>query len=46
MSSCNEADRGSKFALPERVQTFEWSFFTIEFENDARKQEFVDWEQT
>ena len=31
---------------PERVQTSEWSFFTREFENDARKQEFVDWGQT
>ncbi len=46
MSCCNGADRGSGFALPERVQTSERSFFTREFENDARKQEFVDQEQT
>ncbi len=46
MSRCNGADRGSGFTLPERVQTSERSFFTREFENDAGKQECVDWEQT
>ncbi len=35
MSSCNEADRGSNFALPERMQTSEWSFIMRKSENSV-----------